>query len=158
MMAVRDSTAEKERWFFKHLEAILIFTMGTMLSAILGMNAATLVEISEKKDFQNLAKAKTQLVRQEFFDIRKNIDAMAGYIGTMDIGDEIFAKLAQPVVRSSIVSGIQWIEMDDNGSFQPGVQASLITVSSGQAQMDKSVQNLMKEHSSAFKTRMSVVH
>lgn len=119
MMAVRDSTTRKGKWFFKHLEAVLIFVTGTLLSVILGMNAALLVDISEKKDFQNLAKAKTQLVRQEFFDVRKNINAMAGYIGTIDIGDEIFAKLAQPVIRSSIVSGIQWVELDDNGSANP---------------------------------------
>ncbi|HQN73272.1 MAG TPA: ATP-binding protein [bacterium] len=156
MMAVRDSTAKKERWFFKHLEAILIFTMGTLLSLILGMNASNLVDLSEKKDFQNLAKAKTQLVRQEFFDIRKNIDAMAGYIGTIDIGDEIFAKLAQPVIRSSIVSEIQWVELDDNGSARPVFRLS----DHGKVQG----RNKWIDHTefigrtvNAFKTGMSVV-
>ncbi len=156
MMAVRDSTAKKEKWFFKHLEAALIFTMGTMLSVILGMNAATLVEISEKKDFQNLAKAKTQLVRQEFFDIRKNIDAMAGYIGTIDIGDEIFAKLAQPVIRSSIVSGIQWVELDDNGSVRPVFRLS----DHGKVQdRNKWIDHteFVGRTDNAFKTGMSVV-
>ena len=119
MIGVRDSTTKKEKWFFKHLEAILIFIMGTLLSVIFGMNASKLVEISEKSDFINLTKAKTQLVRQEFFDVRKNIDAMAGYIGTIDAGDEIFGKLAQPVIKSSIVSQIQWIELDDEGNARP---------------------------------------
>jgi len=119
MMGIRDSTKKKKRWFFKHLEAELIFIMGFLLALVFGMNASKLVQISERDDSMNLAQAQAQLVRHEFFDVRKNIEAMAGYIGTIESGDKIFEKLAAPVVRSAIVSYLQWVELNDDGRAFP---------------------------------------
>jgi len=156
MMRVRDLTTKRDRWFFKHIEAALIFTMGIILAVIFGINASKLMEISEKSDFQNLARAKTQLIRQEFFDLRKNIDAMAGYINLVGVNDEIFNKLAQPVVKSSMVYEVQWIELNDDG--QPTSFFSLTDKGDG-IEKDKWIKNalIQKRIDEAVKKRMSSV-
>ena len=126
LLAVRDAFGLNNRLLFKQLEAFFILFIGTMLALLLSMTAYDYSMKSADDDFKNLALAKSKFFKQELFELRKGMEGMAGFIALSDINAGVFSKAAQPVAKSPLVSGVQYIKFSDGkDAFTGSIEGSL---------------------------------
>ena len=112
-LAVRDAFKLHNRLFFKQLDAIFVMIIGTVLALILSVTAFDYSIKSADDDFKSLALAKSKFFKQELFELRKGVEGMAGFIALSDIDASVFSRVAQPVAKSPLVSGVQYIKLSD---------------------------------------------
>jgi len=125
-LAVREAFKLHNRLFFKQLEAIFVMFVGTFLALLLSITAYDYSLKSADDDFKNLALAKSKFFKQELFELRKGMDGMAGFIALSDINPSVFSKAAQPVAKSPLVSGVQYIKLSDTqNSYEGSMKGSL---------------------------------
>lgn len=112
-LAVRDAFKLQNRFFFKHLEAIFVMIIGIALALMLSITAYDYSIKSSDDDFKNLTLAKSKSFKQELFELRKGMEVMAGFIAFSDIDASVFYKVAQPVAKSPLVSGVQYLKLSN---------------------------------------------
>ena len=113
LLAVRDAFKLHDRLFYKQLESIFVMVVGTSIALFLSITAYDYSMKSADDDFKSLALAKSKFFKQELFELRKGMEGMAGFISLGDINASVFSKAAQPVAKSPLVSGVQYLKLSD---------------------------------------------
>lgn len=117
MMSIRDHTRISDKWYFRYLEAILIFIMGVSLAFIFGYNAYLLAKINYESDFKKLAESKAALVRKDFFELRKDLDAVSVLIGNLNVKRDSFVKITTSMAKSAVIRSVQYSNFKDGKIF-----------------------------------------
>lgn len=118
LMGVRGVSSKSGLWYFRHLEAELIFFMGTALALIFGYNAYLLARINHEGDNRKIAESRAAVVRQDFFELRRDLESVSTLMSNVHFNSSTFNKAVNAIARSSAVRGIQYADLV-NGELKP---------------------------------------
>ncbi len=117
LLACRDAFKLHNRKFFKQLEAFFVMLVGSVLALFISITVYEYSINNARGDFESLSVAKSKFFKQELFELRKGMEGVSGFFALIDINEGIFSKAAQPIAKSPLVSGVQYLKICDGNLF-----------------------------------------
>lgn len=118
LVGIRGISSRSGLWYFRHLEAELIFVMGTALALIFGYNAYLLAKINHEGDNRKIAESRVAVIRQGFFELRRDLESISTLMSNVRFNQATFNKAVNAIARSSAVRSIQYAHIV-NGTLSP---------------------------------------
>lgn len=96
--------------FFIHIETVLVFVIGALLSLMLALKVHEVEKRSRFDDFVRLSTARTKLIKQELFDIRKELQGISQLFDIVSPESGIkFEMFTKPFLSSPMLMALEWI-------------------------------------------------
>ena len=104
--------SERQGWWFRNAETLLIAALGIVLTVILTTTANDLEERRNIEDLDRLADAKAQIIGETFRDVRRELSDLGRFLqDERPILSRAFHVFADPMARSSCVQALGWVSI-----------------------------------------------
>jgi signal transduction histidine kinase/DNA-binding response OmpR family regulator len=98
-----------------HVETFMVFIFGIALSLVFSAKLCETQRRTFYDDFKTITNTKTELVKQELFDIRKDLSGMAELLKKLKpLNNYDFKDLAKPMLFSPVIFDVEYISLPEN--------------------------------------------